>query len=308
MKRNVSFFELQVLAEGAQRRADLADWPGLLKKYCSVPASDRKIPLSQEDDPEVIVGELGEVSPQQVIIGHVIDGDTGIRRGSWTGDGSRPVEPASQDEFFSRVSYVQFFNRVNAFAIVGGSGTKANKKHVELLANRIASVEGGTWVAVPILVPSQRVRAKQMTGVRKAEITSKVYPMGLDSVQVDDGRRRALDELLEDIATSVGGGISVSLTLSVTKPKDNPGACTALKDMVLDSDKLLEVGTKAQITAYNNEVTNEVLDLIQHNMTAQVELPNETVNAASLQYQTLVGLKNVVADRQNAVEQIIALA
>lgn len=298
--RQVHFFELLVSHNAAQERAETANWSARIKEYCAKPAADRRLQLPSGAE---LVGFSSEFSDYQLLIGDVVDGDLGITRGHWSDGTAAPIEPTSADEFFSRMTYAQFLPRGNVVALLGGSGVRPSRRHVEAMANHIAPLDQGRWVSEPLVSADQRVRAKQMDGAKKATIISRIDPSGLP---FDDGTKQPLDAMLASIASSIGAGLRINMTISVEAPRQHGSACQALLGAVMNSPELLDDAKRITIEAYNRDVAKEVLELIEFKMTAHVDLPDDA-QASALRETALVELRNVCASLQTQAEGIAAL-
>jgi hypothetical protein len=295
--RRVSFYQLAVLADGAVTYSDDVDWPACLKEFFVLPSLEgRRFEGPSGDD----LVAWGTGLPCQAVLGRVLDGSPGLSEGNWHDDAAQPIVPASDDQFFSRTTYLQFLPRSNVVALVSGAGVKPNKGHVEAFADKIAPLGGGRfWRMEPITEASQIPRFKRMKGATKAVIKTSVQPTTLP-LDPDDGSQQPLDQMLGTIAHNLGAGLDISLKISIKKPTDNRGAGSALQDVILRSRHLLDDAKQVTVTAYDG-ITDEIVELIEHRMTTSIELPDDSADGTVTETLVLAGLADACERLEAAV-------
>lgn len=294
--RKVSFYRLSVLADGAVSRVHDVNWVARLTEYfASSPMEDRKFTTQVGDD----LVAWSTAMPAQAVLGRVLDGSPGISSGNWHDVAATPITPESEDDFFSRTTYLQFLPRSNVVALVGGASGRPSKGNVDAFIDRIAPLDSGRhWQIEPITQESQLVRFKTMKGATRASIKTTVEPAPLPGP--DDGTQQSLDQLIQSISDNLGAGIKVDLKISIQKPSDNHVAGKVLKDAILRSPHLLGGAKKVSVKAYDG-MKDEIVELIEHDMAASIDMPDADVDGKITEAFVLAGLSEACERNESAV-------
>lgn len=298
----VHFFEIQVQDGPSRCRAERDSWEAKLQEHVIPDTRQRAIELTSGT--KVVVVRVDD-NERQMCIGRVIDGATGLQRGDWVTGRFRPVEPESKDDFFTRVTYVQFVDGVNAVGVIGGVGEHPSRTCVERVLNAINPLESGkNWVLEPITQPGQLERAKASRGFRKIEFRTRVRESDLFGAAIPDaGAVETLDMALERLAHSLGSPLRINVRIAVEKPADHPMSLGRLKSMLIESRNLLADSKKILIET-TDALGSEIFNLIEHKMTATISLPEGEVTGGTLEEAVLMSLQNVCDARKNEVNAL----
>ncbi|AZZ42317.1 hypothetical protein C0Z11_08495 [Acidipropionibacterium jensenii] len=288
LTRKVVFYKLCVLADGATSVVHDVEWKDRLAEYFSSPLlEDRKFELRSGDE---LVGWSTSLA-LQAILGRVLDGSPGISTGNWHETAAIPITPATDDEFLSRTTYLQFLSRSNVVAMVGGAAGRPSLGNIEGFVERIAPLDSGRhWKMVPVTQASQVARLKSMKGATKATIKTDVQP-GLLPPD-DDGYQQSMDYMVQQIAHNLGAGLRIELKISIRNAGDNPDSTIALKQSLLNSPGILRDAKKVSVDAYD-EMRDEIVELIEHKVTAAFEMPDQDVDGEATEALVLDGLADV---------------
>lgn len=295
----VHFFEIRLFRAGGKDRVAALDWAARLDAHLKVDPKARTLTLPSGVD---IVAAGVANSDRQVSLGRILKGATGLQKGSWTTATFSPVEPESADDFFTRVTYVEFVQGCNAVAMVGGAGEVPSKTTVERLLNAMDPLEiGASWVLEPITQPGQLAQAKSRKAFKTVSLRTSVQPAGLDQLPLDDGSVESLDQTLARMASSVGGPIRVTLKVTVERPGDRPDALARLKQILMGSKEILE-NSKRLTVDVDDEYGTAMFNLIEHRLTASIPLPEGEVSGSTLEDAVLLALGNVCRANQNVIQ------
>ena len=287
LKRKVVFHKLCVVADGATSVVHDVEWKDRLAEYFSSPSlEDCKFEARSGDELVAWPTTL----PLQAILGRVLDGSPGISTGNWHETAATPITPATEDEFLSRTTYLQFLSRSNVVAMVGGAAGRPSLANVEAFVERIAPLESGRhWKMAPVTQASQLSRLKSMKGATKATIKTDVQPGTLPG---DDGYQQTMDYMVQQIAHNLGAGLKIELKISIQNAGDNRASTIALKKSLLNSPGILRDAKKVSVDAYD-DMRDEIVELIEHKVTASFEMPDQDVDGRVTEAFVLAGLADV---------------
>lgn len=300
-RKRVHFFELRpMMQQGTPLAGHKAqDWSARIHKWL-------------DDNPDLRVFKVGELDTvvegvdgclSQFALGRILTGDTGLRAGSLAGH-FRAIKLDSEEDFFTRVNFVQFIPEVNAFAILGATRDAPNFKAVAALADTVAPLENdGRWIAAAITNEAEVERLNRSQQARKIEMTERVFP---DSLFDNESTSDDMASWAQAVARSVGAEVQIRVAIRVVKPAKNPMGTRHLmdffkrgKDRILNPDLL-------KITSVDpNE--EGLIDLVVHNLTAYVDLPDleEGTDVDAYQVSVLDALKSVIARRESQIRQLL---
>ncbi len=292
-EKRVHFFGLVVQERSSAVRAEQQSWASLLEAKSQLSIAERTFegPYGIQLVTEHIPGS------QQVVLGRVVD-DTGLRLAHMVTGKFRPVVPESADEFFTRVTYLQFFDSCNAVALVGGAGTVPSKSHLEALVNWLAPLEGARWAARDLWAQGDIERFNGSSGASKVEISTDAHPA--DLVSLDEPEAQSIGGLVTRAASLTGADISVSMTIRVRRPRDHPEATRILKGLV---SRTVPFRGARKVRVETTGLASEVLNLVQYKLAAQVALPLDHVTPAELQEAILDALAHVCGQWETRVRK-----
>ena len=294
--KTVFFFEIQALTDGCRKRSQVVDWESFLTRHLEIPTQDRKIETKTED---LLVFGI-QTNPTQAKLGRLIDGDTGIQHGSWSKETVEPVQAVDPDDFFIRTTYIQFINKTNVVGVVGGQGDSPSKSRAEAFLNKIYP-QPSQWVLEPIVVPGQLSEFKTNNKAGRVKFSCDVEQPDLLHVN-DTNSDNSLEKMVQQIVTVVDGPISITCEIKVRRPKDNPNSLYHLFSMVSNSENLISSAKKMQVSVKDQEMGEEVLNLIEHKITAQI--PLYSTHEEGMQEQIISKLAEVCETNAVALKEL----
>jgi len=301
IQKTVHFFEARVREDATLRQAPPEDWPERARAHFTLPPRERRMDR---------VGQVPHIlypvdnNERQVILGKIVEGDTGLQIGSWDASSFTPVEDRRQslDDFFARVTYVQFLRGTNAVAALGGAGETPSKRAIEDALNTISPlVKGSAWELTTLTRAGERTKLPRKRGIRSVDIRSNVDPTSLLD---EDARSQSLEATLRGMSADLGASLRVRIKISVDHPKENPGATRKMLDWIIGSSGLLDRASKAIVEA-EEPTSLELLNLIEHKYTAQVQMPVVEVVGQAFQETLLASLETVCADSETTLQEML---
>lgn len=301
-ERLVTFYRIDALTpRGAEPHVPV-DWAKAASARCAHPATvdllngTRLLPAAVDGNPE------------QVILGRKVDGPD-VQMAHLSQGTFRPIEGPKTDEFFAKVTYLQFFRGINALAMVSGAGERVSEANVEHFLDEAEPLRNGCHWKLQVLYGEPQVdRIKQdVAGIGKIEYRGQVSAdLMAPAVAMPD----SLGGVIDHLASLSGGDLDVKLEVRLKRHGDYATSSqNLLKSLLrglggtLASSRRLRVETLPH--PERGQTAKEVLELVQYRMAAKVVLPQHEVGTKDLEAFVLDELASVCGDWDTLVREAV---
>lgn len=294
--KRVHFLGLVVSEPGGLTKHRPVDWAEKINEFHARPQEEK---LFKGRNGQVLTLEVVNTQ-RQAVLGRVVD-ETGLRLGHKVTGTFKPVQSESADEFFTKVTYVQFIEGCNAVALIGGAGERPAVSAVESLVNELCPLEPGSSWATKLLTGPGRVKEVQKaSGVSMAEVTMNGAAPNLFELPSADAV--SFGDLPDAIAAMFGAEITLSLKVQIRGGQASTAAHRQLRDQLLAAFEHWSGRKKKKLNARTTGLTGDLVELIEYHLAAYVDLPLGAVSAEALQEAVLHGLNDVSARWQSRVQ------
>jgi len=284
--KTVHFYRLAITAGRATVRAELVDWQARLAEHLQKDVAER---LLAPPSGMRLVTEAVPSNPAQVILGKVLDKETGLHRGSIAG-AFEVVEPRNADEFFFRVNYVQFISGTNAFALIGGAGDAPSSSAVEVLASHLAPpAPGQRWVAQALMSEAEIERFAKTGALKSVSFNVNVAPPDIFDSTAQPPAEGPPDLYTwgQAITSAIGASVTLRVNISLEDPAQHLDAGRRFRKVLDRSrDRLLPRARRVQAVPLGDD--DEVINLLRYRLTAFVPLPEPEPRLTGEAFQAYV--------------------